>query len=157
MAGWVCARACGRAGGSCRQLLFAAKEADAEFTAVRHVATSRADLRRLLSERLLRRPGLVRALGLSLEDGAAARFAEAAAAAFLDQDLLRAARGLMAGASGDLALFASCSLDAGRRLVLAARGRPLSVAFYPRLGLVLWGSDQVGLGGRVVAVGGHFC
>ena len=53
--------------------------------AVRHLATSRADLRRLLGERLRRRPGAARALGLSLEDGSAARFADAAAAAFLDQ------------------------------------------------------------------------
>lgn len=68
-----------------RQLAAAAKEAEAEFMAVRHLSTSRDDLRRLLAERLRRRPGPARMLGLSLEDGSAARFADAAAAAFLDQ------------------------------------------------------------------------
>ena len=59
------------------------------------------------------------------------------------QDLLNAVRGLMAGAAGELGLCVTCSLDAGARLVLAARGRPMSVAIYPRLGMVLWGSEQV--------------
>ena len=59
------------------------------------------------------------------------------------QDLLQAVQVLLAGSSGAIALCATCSLDADGHLVLAARGRPLSVAFYPRLGLVLWSSEQV--------------
>ena len=82
------------------------------------------------------------ALGLGAEDGAAARFADAAAGAFLDQDLLRAVRGFLAGAKGSFGLFASCSLDAHRQFVLAARGQTMSLAFYPRQGVVLWGSEQ---------------
>ena len=73
---------------------------------------------------------------------AAARFADAAAGAFLDQDLLRAVRGFLAGARGSFGLFASCSLDAHRQFVLAARGQTMSLAFYPRQGVVLWGSEQ---------------
>lgn len=63
----------------------AAKEAEVEFKAVVQLAASRDDLRRRLADTLRSRPGPARLLGLSLEDGSAARFADAATAAFLDQ------------------------------------------------------------------------
>ena len=48
----------------------------------------------------------------------------------------------LAGAKGSFGLCVSSSLDAHRQLVVAARGQTLSVACYPRSGIVLWGSEQ---------------
>jgi len=44
-------------------------------------------------------------------------------------------------ATGSFGLCVSCSLDAHRQVVFAARGQTLSVAFYPSLGLVAYGSE----------------
>lgn len=59
------------------------------------------------------------------------------------QDLLAAARQLLAGAKGSFGLVLSHSLDAGDagEVVMAARGQTMSVAVYPHLGSVLFGSE----------------
>ena len=48
----------------------------------------------------------------------------------------------LANAKGSFGLFVSCSLDANRQVVLAARGQTISIAFYPRQNTILWGSEQ---------------
>jgi hypothetical protein len=48
----------------------------------------------------------------------------------------------MANAKGSFGLCLTCSIDAHRQVCLAARGQTISVAFFPRTGLVLYGSEQ---------------
>ena len=60
---------------------------------------------------------------------------------FFDNDLLQTVRYFMGHATGSFGLCVSCSLDAHRQVALAARGQTISVAFYPRLGLVSYGSE----------------
>ena len=62
--------------------------------------------------------------------------------AFFDNDLLTAARKLLRGAMGSFGLVLSHSLDCDREVVVAARGQTMSVAFYPRTGIVCWGSES---------------
>ena len=62
--------------------------------------------------------------------------------AFLDNDLLFTTQTILAHASGSFGLCVTSSLDAHRQVCLAARGQTMSVAFYPRKGLVLYGSEQ---------------
>ena len=73
----------------------------------------------------------------------ATRLAAEATRAFFDQDLLAAARQLLAGAKGSFGLLLSHSLDAGAEgeVVMAARGQTMSAAVYPHLNIVLWGSE----------------
>ena len=65
--------------------------------------------------------------------------------AFFLNDLLSTGREVLARASGSFGLVLSHSLDAERELVVAARGQTMSVAFYPQLGLVLFGSEAAAL------------
>ena len=75
------------------------------------------------------------------QQAAAVRLIECAVSAFLFGDLLRAALELLRGADGSFGLVLSSSLDAGREVVVAARGQTMSLAFYPRRGLVAFGSE----------------
>ena len=79
-----------------------------------------------------------------LESGATLleTFARSTVDAFFDNDLLFVARVFMANAKGSFGLCLTCSIDAHRQICLAARGQTISVAFYPRTGLVLYGSEQ---------------
>ncbi|KAJ1475503.1 hypothetical protein T484DRAFT_1909577 [Baffinella frigidus] len=52
-------------------------------------------------------------------------------------DLLASTRLLLAGSKGSFGLCINSSLDASRQVVVAARGQTLSVAFYPRSGILL--------------------
>ena len=70
------------------------------------------------------------------------RLIETCCAAFIYGDLLRAALELMAGAEGSFGLVLSHSLDAEKDVVLAARGQTMSVAFYPSLGCITFGSES---------------
>ena len=99
-----------------------------------------------MSERVsARMPGALEALGASLPvtdtAGACKRLADEAVDAFHQMSLLSAARLLLAKARGSFGLVLSHSLDAHSELVVAARGQTMSVAFYPQMGLVLFGSE----------------
>ena len=68
-------------------------------------------------------------------------FAAVAVEAFLHNDLYVATRLLLASAKGSFGLVTSHSLDSEEELVVAARGQTMSVAVYPQMGLVLFGSE----------------
>jgi len=77
------------------------------------------------------------------EDSATAtKFARVVIDAFLDNDLFHTTKEFLAHAHGSFGLCMVSSLDANRQLCLAARGQPISVAFYPKEGVVLYGSEQ---------------
>ena len=84
--------------------------------------------------------------------GSLAAFVESATDAFFDNDSFFATRTFLSNAKGSFGLMVTNSLDATRQLCLAARGQTLSVAFYPKKGLVCYGSEQAavkaGLGAR---------
>lgn len=69
-------------------------------------------------------------------------FAVAVVNAFFDNDLLQTVRIFMSNAKGSFGLCTMSSLDAHRQVCLAARGQTMSLAFYPRKQLILWGSEQ---------------
>ena len=83
---------------------------------------------------------------VDVEEGAAPSqledFCVAAVDAFFDNDLIRTSRMFLKSSRGSFGLCISSSLDADRQMALAARGQTMSVAFYPKLGLVLYGSEQ---------------
>ena len=78
----------------------------------------------------------------SLDATAAKALVRVAVRAFFEQDLLAAARQLLANAIGSFGLVLSTSLDAPNELVVAARGQTMSIAFYPKLGCFLFGSES---------------
>eukprot|EP00613_Pedinella_sp_CCMP2098_P067037 CAMPEP_0171988882 /NCGR_PEP_ID=MMETSP0993-20121228/276127_1 /TAXON_ID=483369 /ORGANISM="non described non described, Strain CCMP2098" /LENGTH=1339 /DNA_ID=CAMNT_0012641859 /DNA_START=956 /DNA_END=4976 /DNA_ORIENTATION=- len=75
---------------------------------------------------------------ISKQDGA---FATACVNNFFDNDLLQATRSFLSGATGSFGLCVNSSLDAHRQVCLAARGQTMSVAFYPKQGIVVWASE----------------
>ncbi|CAK9023116.1 unnamed protein product [Durusdinium trenchii] len=88
----------------------------------------------------VKRSGL---LSLSDRDGRA--MAAAAIDAFFDNDLLHATSLFMKKAKGSFGLCVTCSLDADRQMIIAARGQTMSMAFYPQSGMVLYGSEQAAM------------
>lgn len=62
--------------------------------------------------------------------------------AFFDNDLLNTTKIFLANASGSFGLCITSSLDAHRQLCLAARGQTLSIALYPKKGIICFGSEQ---------------
>lgn len=48
----------------------------------------------------------------------------------------------MKNAVGSFGLVVTCSEDAHRQICMAARGQPMSIAFYPENGVVCYGSEQ---------------
>eukprot|EP00523_Entomoneis_sp_CCMP467_P020382 CAMPEP_0168849630 /NCGR_PEP_ID=MMETSP0727-20121128/11463_1 /TAXON_ID=265536 /ORGANISM="Amphiprora sp., Strain CCMP467" /LENGTH=1558 /DNA_ID=CAMNT_0008903533 /DNA_START=441 /DNA_END=5117 /DNA_ORIENTATION=+ len=62
--------------------------------------------------------------------------------AFYDNDLMFVTKEFLAKASGSFGLCVTSSLDAHRQVCLAARGQTMSIAFYPRKGMILYGSEQ---------------
>jgi hypothetical protein len=62
--------------------------------------------------------------------------------AFFDNDLLMTTKAFLKDAKGSFGLCISSSLDAHRQICLAARGQPMSIAFYPNKGLICYGSEQ---------------
>jgi len=62
--------------------------------------------------------------------------------AFFDNDLFFTAKTFLKNAKGSFGLCITSSLDAKRQIVLAARGQSMSIAFYPRKGLICYGSEQ---------------
>lgn len=91
-----------------------------------------------------------RVLGLDMEGGDLVRFVNKAVDAFFDNDLLASVRMFLSNARGSFGLCITCSLDAQRQIVVAARGQTISVAFYPGSGLVLWGSEQAAVKAALV-------
>ena len=81
--------------------------------------------------------------GFDLESGLLHEFVLAAVNAFFDNDLYHSVRQLLSNSKGSFGLSVSSSLDSHRQFVMAARGQTMSVAFYPQLGAVLYGSEQV--------------
>ena len=66
---------------------------------------------------------------------------EAAVNAFFSNNLLRATQIFMKHAKGSFGIAVTSSLDAHRQICLAARGQPMSIAFYPKKGLFCYASE----------------
>ncbi|XRB03994.1 glutamine amidotransferase type 2 domain-containing protein [Pycnococcus provasolii] len=62
--------------------------------------------------------------------------------AFYDNDIFHTVTDFLSRAKGSFGLCINSSLDAEKQLVVAARGQTISVAVYPRTGIVCWGSEQ---------------
>ena len=62
--------------------------------------------------------------------------------AFFDNDLLQTVKYFMFHAKGSFGLCVMSSLDSHRQLCLASRGQTISVAFYPKTGVICYGSEQ---------------
>ncbi len=76
------------------------------------------------------------------EDADLANFVKATIRAFFDNDLLHSTRLFLQNAKGSFGLTIASSLDAHRQTCFAARGQTMSIAFYPRKGLICYGSEQ---------------
>jgi hypothetical protein len=76
------------------------------------------------------------------EDADLASFVKATIRAFFDNDLLHSTRLFLRNAKGSFGLMIASSLDAHRQTCFAARGQTMSIAFYPRKGLICYGSEQ---------------
>ena len=100
------------------------------------------NIRESMKDALLSRISRQKILGLDMEGGDLVRFVNKTVDGFFDNDLLASVRSFLGNAKGSFGLCITCSLDAKRQLVVAARGQTISVAFYPGSGLVLWGSEQ---------------
>lgn len=67
--------------------------------------------------------------------------------AFFDNDLMQTTKEFLANANGSFGLCIASTLDASSQMCLAARGQTMSVAFYPKSGLILYGSEQAAVKG----------
>jgi hypothetical protein len=76
------------------------------------------------------------------ENADSANFVQATIGAFFDNDLLHSTRLFLQNAKGSFGLMIASSLDAHRQTCFAARGQTMSIAFYPRKGLICYGSEQ---------------
>ena len=76
------------------------------------------------------------------EDADLASFVKATIRAFFDNDLLHSTRLFLRNAKGSFGLMIASSVDAHRQTCFAARGQTMSIAFYPRKGLICYGSEQ---------------
>ena len=74
--------------------------------------------------------------------GSLASFVRSATDAFFDNDSFFVTRAFLSNAKGSFGLMVTNSLDAARQLCVAARGQTISVAFYPKKGLICYGSEQ---------------
>ena len=74
--------------------------------------------------------------------GSLASFVRSATDAFFDNDSFFVTRTFLSNAKGSFGLMVTNSLDAARQLCVAARGQTISVAFYPKKGLICYGSEQ---------------
>jgi len=89
--------------------------------------------------------------------GGTTEFVRSTINAFFDNDLFQTTKYFLDNAKGSFGLFVSCSLDAHRSICLAARGQTMSIAFYPKKGLICYGSEQAAVkaGMNFQAPGGH--
>jgi hypothetical protein len=74
--------------------------------------------------------------------GGTTEFVRSTINAFFDNDLFQTTKYFLDNAKGSFGLFVSCSLDAHRSICLAARGQTMSIAFYPKKGLICYGSGK---------------
>lgn len=81
-------------------------------------------------------------VSMHAEDTTLPTFVRATVDAFFDNDLLHTTRLFLEHAKGSFGLCVASSLDAHRQVCLAARGQTASVAFYPKKGLICYGSEQ---------------
>jgi hypothetical protein len=61
--------------------------------------------------------------------------------AFFDNDLMETMKIFLAGGVGSFGLMITSSMDARRQICIAARGQPMSIAFYPDNGVICYGSE----------------
>ena len=85
---------------------------------------------------------LLKFISIEEEDADLERFVRSTIDAFFDNDLLHSTRLFLHNAKGSFGLMIASSLDAHRQTCFAARGQTLSIAFYPRKGLICYGSEQ---------------
>lgn len=85
---------------------------------------------------------LLKFISIDEEDADVERFVRSTIDAFFDNDLLHSTRLFLHNAKGSFGLVVASSLDAHRQTCFAARGQTLSIAFYPRKGLICYGSEQ---------------
>lgn len=76
------------------------------------------------------------------ECGNFGQFVKATVDAFFDNDLLNTVRIFLKNAKGSFGLCVTTSLDAHRQVAMAAKGQTLCIAFYPRKGVICYGSEQ---------------
>ena len=76
------------------------------------------------------------------KDKSLACFAKTTIDAFFDNDLFQTTKVFLSNAHGSFGLCITSTLDAANQMCLAARGQTMSVGFYPKAGLVLYGSEQ---------------
>lgn len=81
-------------------------------------------------------------VSLDVEEGDLGQFVKATVKSFFDNDLLHTMRIFLQNAKGSFGLCVTTSMDAHRQAVFAAKGQTLSVAFYPRKGVICYGSEQ---------------
>ena len=62
--------------------------------------------------------------------------------AFFDNDLFFTTKEFMASARGSFGISITSNLDSYRQICLAARGQTISIAFYPQIDLICYGSEQ---------------
>jgi len=80
---------------------------------------------------------------IDAEMGASSReFVRVTWDAFFDNDSMFVMKTLLMRAKGSFGLMITNSLDAERQLCVAARGQTMSIAFYPKKGLICYGSEQ---------------
>lgn len=77
-----------------------------------------------------------------IEEGNLGKFVKATITAFFDNDLLHSMRLFLENAKGSFGLCVTTTMDSHRQAVFAAKGQTLSVAFYPRKGVICYGSEQ---------------
>jgi len=80
------------------------------------------------------------------------QFVKATVDAFFDNDLLNTVRVFLKNAKGSFGLCVTTSLDAHRQVAMAAKGQTLCIAFYPRKGLICYGSEQAAVKVRRLVV-----
>lgn len=78
------------------------------------------------------------------EDGTmtTSQFVAATINAFFDNDLFQTTKYFLENARGSFGLMFTSSLDASSQICIAARGQTMSVALYPRKGVICYGSEQ---------------
>ena len=81
-------------------------------------------------------------VGKDIEDGRLGRLVQDTVSAFFDNDLLHSMRLFLERAKGSFGVSVTSSIDTHRCVVFAAKGQTMSIAFYPREGLICFGSEQ---------------
>eukprot|EP00957_Ditylum_brightwellii_P190358 14490707-Ditylum_brightwellii.AAC.1 len=69
-------------------------------------------------------------------------FARVTIDAFFDNDLFYATKLFLKNAKGSFGLCIPSNIDARDQICLGARGQTMSIAFYPKKGVICYGSEQ---------------